>query len=160
MREEVRAAYSARSVADLGTPDLVIAAEVAEIAAVDAPTRARPKWGVFFWICIGWLSLLAFMVCFVNFLPLQSPINPNFPPGINASWSSAHWLGTDQVARDTFSRLIWGARTSFIIGLSATAIGISIGGTLGMLSAYVRGRSTRRSRSSCTAALRSPPSSR
>ena len=39
----------------------------------------------------------------------------------------AHWLGTDDQARDTWSRIIWGARRSLRVGLGALALGTIIG---------------------------------
>lgn len=47
-----------------------------------------------------------------------------------------HWVGTDQLGRDTLSRLIWGARTALGIALSATGIAGAIGLILGMIAGY------------------------
>src|SRR5216684_4857726 len=54
------------------------------------------------------------------------------------SWE--HWLGTDGLGRDELARLIQGARVSLTVGLCAPVIGITIGGALGMLAGYFRGR--------------------
>ena len=54
--------------------------------------------------------------------------------------SSAHWFGTDQDARDMFSRTIYGARTSLTVGFAAIAFGLLVGGTLGLLAGYFRGK--------------------
>jgi len=51
-----------------------------------------------------------------------------------------HWLGTDGLGRDELSRLIHGARISLMVGLCAPIIGLIIGGALGMLTGYFRGR--------------------
>ena len=53
------------------------------------------------------------------------------------SWS--HIAGTDELGRDIFTRIIYGARTAMIIGLAATGIGIAIGTLIGTVSAYVGG---------------------
>ena len=54
------------------------------------------------------------------------------------SW--AHWLGTDQFGRDQLSRIIFGARTALIVGLSSALIGGFSGLALGVGSAYFGGR--------------------
>jgi peptide/nickel transport system permease protein len=54
--------------------------------------------------------------------------------------SALHWLGTDGLGRDELARLIYGARISLIVGLCAPVIGVTIGGALGMLAGYFRGR--------------------
>jgi peptide/nickel transport system permease protein len=54
------------------------------------------------------------------------------------SW--AHWLGTDQFGRDQLSRIIFGARTALIVGLSTAALGGFSGLVIGVASAYFGGR--------------------
>ena len=54
--------------------------------------------------------------------------------------SVEHWLGTDGLGRDELARLIYGARISLTVGLCAPVIGLAIGGALGMLAGYFRGR--------------------
>jgi peptide/nickel transport system permease protein len=53
--------------------------------------------------------------------------------------ASDHWLGTDRGGRDTYSRMVWGARRSLFIGMWALTFATVIGTTVGVLSAYFRG---------------------
>ncbi len=50
-----------------------------------------------------------------------------------------HVFGTDQLGRDVFSRVIWGARTSMLVALTISAISMSVGGLVGAISGYFGG---------------------
>jgi ABC-type dipeptide/oligopeptide/nickel transport system permease subunit len=53
--------------------------------------------------------------------------------------SVEHWLGTDNLGRDVLSRIIYGARTSLIIAVGATAASVILGETLGIIAAHFGG---------------------
>jgi peptide/nickel transport system permease protein len=109
---------------------------VAAAALTDAPA-GRKRLGWVFWVCAGWVLLNILAAIFANVLPLQSPVLQT--SSINAGPSAAHFLGTDDLGRDIFSRIVFGARVSLVAGFGSIAIGLAIGGTLGMISAYRRG---------------------
>ena len=62
------------------------------------------------------------------------PINRMKPP------SAQFWFGTDNLGRDIFSRVLYGARLSVVIGLSAAAIGTVISLLIGIVSGYIGGK--------------------
>ena len=57
-----------------------------------------------------------------------------------ASPSGQHWLGTDALGRDLFSRLLYGGQISIMVGLVATAVALAIGVTYGAISGFAGGR--------------------
>jgi peptide/nickel transport system permease protein len=104
-----------------------------------SPVRRTRRLGLLFWAAIGWLAFVFLAAAFVGVLPLPSPTDMDMlERRAPASWM--HWLGTDGLGRDELARLIYGARISLTVGLCAPIIGITIGGALGMLAGYFRGR--------------------
>jgi peptide/nickel transport system permease protein len=74
-----------------------------------------------------------------DFIAPYSPTSNDFSAMTEApSW--AHWLGTDQLGRDILSRILFGARTAFIVGLTSAIVGGTSGLVLGVGSAYFGGR--------------------
>jgi len=87
------------------------------------------------------LALVVIMAIAGSAAELIAPYNPtenDFSAMMEApSW--AHLLGTDQFGRDLLSRIIYGARTALIVGLSAACVGGALGLVLGVGSAYFGG---------------------
>ncbi len=54
--------------------------------------------------------------------------------------SAEHWLGTDTLGRDQLTRILYGGRTSFLVGICATLVSLLIGVPYGAISGYVGGR--------------------
>jgi peptide/nickel transport system permease protein len=102
--------------------------------------------GVGFWLALGWLVTILVAAILAPYLPLDDPMENIIVPSEGAppySPSSMFWFGSDQDARDMFSRVIWGARTSLTVGFAAIAFGMLVGGSLGMIGGYFRGTSDR-----------------
>ncbi|MEE8325679.1 MAG: ABC transporter permease [candidate division NC10 bacterium] len=57
-----------------------------------------------------------------------------------AAPSATYWLGTDDLGRDLFTRVIYGARISVVVGLSAAFIATVLSAVVGMLSGYIGGK--------------------
>ena len=53
--------------------------------------------------------------------------------------SASHWLGTDQLGRDTLARILWGYQTSLAVCLTAVTLALLVGGFVGLVAAYYRG---------------------
>jgi len=104
-----------------------------------APARRARRLGMLFWIAIGWMALVFAVAIFADLLPLPSPTDMDMLER-RGPVSAEHWLGTDGLGRDELARLIYGARISLIVGLCGPVIGVIIGGALGMLAGYFRGR--------------------
>jgi peptide/nickel transport system permease protein len=86
--------------------------------------------------------LVAFCVSVAVFAPVIAPESPTHEDlsllhqGRPVGPSADHWLGVDTLGRDEFSRIVYGARYSLLIGVVAVAIGFSIGLVLGALAGY------------------------
>jgi peptide/nickel transport system permease protein len=96
------------------------------------------------WLCA---TVLVVMVLFAVLAPFIAPKDPTDqslllrlkPPIWLAEGEHGYILGTDEVGRDIFSRMIYGARISLAVGLLGVLIGSVIGTMLGMLAGYFSG---------------------
>lgn len=81
----------------------------------------------------------------ILFLALLAPIIAPYDPeaidvkAILLSPSSTHWMGTDGLGRDVFSRMLYGARISLMVGFVAVGIATAIGIVIGAVAGYYRG---------------------
>ncbi len=85
------------------------------------------------------MAVIVFAGILAPWIATHDPTEINFgaklvPP----SWE--HWFGTDDLGRDLFSRVVYGARTSITIGLIVTALSIAIGTPFGLIAGYFGGR--------------------
>lgn len=111
-----------------------------ELVAEAAADVTKKRLGIVFWLCVGWIGLVAFCAIFAGLLPLHDPDIGNYSWPQNGGPSWTNWLGTDDLYRDIFSRLMFGARVSLIVGFGGALLGMLLGGVPAMYSAYRRGR--------------------
>ena len=81
------------------------------------------------------IAILAFCAVFARFLAPCDPvkITQNYQPP-----TGAHWFGTDNLGRDVFSRVMYGARYSLVIGLSSVIFALIMGSIIGAIAAVSR----------------------
>jgi ABC-type dipeptide/oligopeptide/nickel transport system permease subunit len=87
------------------------------------------------------LVLIVLLIITAIFAPWLAPYPPNDIDMAQtlAKPSAEHWLGTDNLGRDVLSRIIYGARTSLIIAVGATAASVILGETLGLIAVQFGG---------------------
>ncbi|MDP9837244.1 peptide/nickel transport system permease protein [Neorhizobium huautlense] len=97
------------------------------------------------------IVLVTIFILAAVFAPLLAPQNPydlaqldimdgRLQPGSESMSGMTYLLGTDTQGRDLFSAILYGLRTSILVGLSSAAIALVIGASIGLTSAYVGGR--------------------
>ncbi len=89
---------------------------------------------------LGLLLLLVLAaLCAIGPFFSQSYSDQNLALGASAP-GAAHWLGTDTLGRDLFSRMLYGGRISLTVGLVATFVALTIGVTYGAIAGYAGGK--------------------
>jgi peptide/nickel transport system permease protein len=122
---------------------------VATHGALPAARRAEPGIGRAVWRfarkkplgAIGGLIMSAILLTalLANVFATHDPIAADASQTL-APPSPAHWLGTDNLGRDIYSRIVHGARVSLIVGVASTLLGSVLGGVIGLLSGYAGGK--------------------
>ncbi|WP_166986288.1 ABC transporter permease [Canibacter zhoujuaniae] len=115
-----------------------IAAQRRRVALIDfcksfAKNRAGMA-GFIFLLAVSLIALLAPVITPAHLLDVTQLNNQRFAPP-----SLEHLFGTDHLSRDLLVRMVWGARSSLIVGLSATAMSMVIGTLVGIAAGYFQG---------------------
>jgi peptide/nickel transport system permease protein len=103
------------------------------------------------WVAIAALVVIVALLIGSFFAPFLVPQDPYdlaaldwldafLPPGSEGSGGYTHLLGTDNAGRDMLSAILYGLRTSFMIGISAGVLALAVGITVGLTAAYFGGR--------------------
>jgi peptide/nickel transport system permease protein len=93
---------------------------------------------------VGFLFVLVFVIAaiFAPLIATHDPVEQNLELIANGCCpgpSSEHWFGVDLLGRDLFSRIVYGARVSLLIGVVSVSIGLTIGLILGAIAGYLGG---------------------
>jgi peptide/nickel transport system permease protein len=86
-------------------------------------------------------AIIILVILAALFAPLIAPYDPidTAPRESLLSPSADHLLGTDQLGRDVFSRIVYGSRVSILVGIIAVGVAIVAGVPLGLISGYFGG---------------------
>lgn len=104
-----------------------------------APTRARRSLSAVIGLSFLVVGSVVLMAVLGAAIAPHDPTAQNLVLGLSRP-SAAHWLGTDALGRDVFSRVIAGARTAFVGPLVIAAGSMVVGNLLGLLAGYRGGR--------------------
>jgi peptide/nickel transport system permease protein len=117
------------------TASATLAPRLTAVKAVVKFVRKKPLGAA------GALIILAMMVVAASsgMLAPYDPYSPDYAVQF-ARPSIDHWFGTDEFGRDLMSRIMYGARIALFVGFTASFVGCTLGGLLGVISAYCGGR--------------------
>ncbi|HEV3183755.1 MAG TPA: ABC transporter permease [Xanthobacteraceae bacterium] len=90
-------------------------------------------------VTIAVMMLLALIVVMALAAPLIAPYDPTAASvfaRLKSPGYPGHWLGTDEVGRDLWSRILYGGRLSLLCGVAPVAFALAIGGSLGLVAGY------------------------
>ncbi|MDZ5699268.1 dipeptide/oligopeptide/nickel ABC transporter permease/ATP-binding protein [Chelativorans sp. M5D2P16] len=119
-----------------------------QTTAPDAPAKKGGRPGFFTLLVANRLAAFGLaLLAVIALAALLTPLLPLAPPDITnpanrllRPLAEGHLLGTDELGRDLFSRLMWGTRVSIAVGLSATLVAAVVGSAIGLVAGYSGGR--------------------
>ena len=86
------------------------------------------------------LATILLITVFAPFVTSGEPFASSVLRRLKPIGTPGHWLGTDEIGRDMWTRLAYGGRLSLIAGLTPVLIALVVGGSLGIFAGYVGGR--------------------
>jgi ABC-type dipeptide/oligopeptide/nickel transport system permease subunit len=126
-----------------GISEPLASTDGAELAQAPTSSPAADAWRRFRRnrAALGSLAVLAAVVLIAIFAPLMhttSPLAQNYLQ-LDAPPSHAHWMGTDGVGRDQYSRLLFGLRVPLVVAAVGTLITVVLGALIGVVAGFAGG---------------------
>ncbi|MEH2470630.1 peptide/nickel transport system permease protein [Nitrobacteraceae bacterium AZCC 2161] len=90
-------------------------------------------------LCLAVLCLILLGMIFAPLLSPYDPLQGSMIRRLKPVGTPGHWLGTDELGRDMFARLIYGGRLSWFVGITPVAIASLVGGGLGITAGFFGG---------------------
>ncbi len=108
----------------------------------------KKRLGWLFWLAAGWFLLIVALALAAPLLeragilpdPTKAVKCPSPPCSKLGIMEQGYLLGTDNLSRDLFSRIVWGARVSLLVGFSSIFFGLLLGGTIGVIAGFFKGK--------------------
>lgn len=136
-----------RSPAEFGSAEenegTLSAGPLMQLAAIETgPTgkSSRKRLSVGAWLALAWMVFIVGVALLAPILPLKDPEAQNVSIARQGIGKAGAILGGDSNGRDMLSRLAWGARSSLTVAVGAILLGFIVGGTLGLVTGYYRGK--------------------
>jgi len=108
-----------------------------------AATVKGPAWPASYWLSVTWLGLIVTAAVLAPVLPLKEASNASKTlevlPLQRPDLLTPHPLGTNAYGLDLLGRLVEGARVSLVVSIGGVALGLVVGGLVGLLAGYFRG---------------------
>jgi peptide/nickel transport system permease protein len=110
----------------------------ASVAHPPPKVKVKRRGKITRWLATTWLTFIVFMAVFAPLLGMYDPLKRVGRIGHPSPPFGKFFLGTDMAGLDLFSRVVYGARVSLIVGFSAIIFGLFIGGSLGLIAGFYR----------------------
>src|SRR5262245_47805919 len=118
--------------ADTAPGPLAVPAAVVPAGAPAVDVAPSRRLGFMAWFSVLWPTVLGLAAVLAPVLPLDDPDTSHLGIVRKPPIQPGHLLGGDGSGRDMLARVIWGARTSLLISVTAVGIGFLVGGLLGL----------------------------
>ncbi len=120
--------------------------EILPALPIASPASRSPAWALFRAVVrhrlarvgLAIIAVLCFIAIFASILAPYSPYDQDLYR-VLAPPSAIHWLGTDNLGRDLFSRILYGARVSLFVGIVSSALSAVIGIAIGLFAGFKGG---------------------
>lgn len=136
----LESASIATELTEIADGDIQVMERLAELDPdqISSGEVVKKRLGFTFWLSTAWFGLVAILALLAPWLPIAD-YKLTGPPRL-APFTEGHLLGTDTLGRDILARVIWGARVSLVVGFASILLGVIIGGSIGIIAGFFKGK--------------------
>lgn len=121
---------------------LASAVPTAAISVVSVDRARSKRLGIFGWLCVAWIVIVFLMAVVPGIFPVPELTERSRDAILNDDYGPqpGHPLGLDQSGYDMLTKVIYGTRASMIVSVGGVLFALVIGGGLGLISGYFKGK--------------------